>query len=143
MASSTKLQRIELLRRVPIFWGCSEKELREIAILAEERRAAPGTVLVEEGTPGSRFHVVAEGEATVRLRDEELARLGPGAFFGEMALLDHGPCAATVVADTDMHLLVLDPESFSDLLDRVPSVARKIIRVLVERLRKAEDAPCY
>ena len=61
--------------------------------------------------------------------------------FGEMSLLDHGPRAATIVADTPMHLLVLDPRSFVSLLDDVPSVARKILRVLAERLREVEKAP--
>jgi CRP-like cAMP-binding protein len=65
-------------------------------------------------------------------------RLGPGSFFGEMSLLDQGPRSATVTAETDMQLLVLGSPEFSSLVAEIPSVARRIMRVLAERLRAAE-----
>jgi CRP/FNR family transcriptional regulator, cyclic AMP receptor protein len=143
MPRRSKAEKIGLLKGVPLLWGCSEKELGRIAALVAEREVASGTALTREGQPGSEFFVVVDGNATVTLRGKKLATFGPGSFFGEMSLLDHGPCAATVTADSTLHVLTLDPQSFFDLLEDVPSVARKVIRVLAERLRSAEKAPTH
>jgi CRP-like cAMP-binding protein len=140
---STKSSKIDLLKGVRLFAACNDKELGRIASLVDEIDVQPGRVLTEEGTPGGEFFVVADGKATATLRKKKLATLGPGAFFGEMSILDHGPRAATITAETPMHLLVLDPRGFVSLLDDVPSVARKIMRVLAERLREVEKAPSH
>ena len=98
-----------------------------------------GKVLTREGEPGSEFFVVIEGQATVIVgKRGRIAPLGPGASFGEMSLLDQGPRTATVEAQTDMELLVLDARSFSSLLADVPSVARKVLAAMAARLRIAE-----
>lgn len=141
MARRGKTNKTQLLRNVSLFSACSTKELARIAALADEADVEPGRVLTREGTPGGEFFVIAEGQATASLRKKKLATLGPGSFFGEMSLLDHGPRSATVTADTAMHLLVVDPRSFASLIDDVPSVARKIMRTLAERLRNSEKAP--
>jgi CRP-like cAMP-binding protein len=140
---SSKSSKIKLLKGVRLFSACNDKELGRIASLADEIDVEPGRVLTKEGTPGGEFFVVADGLAIATLRKKKLATLGPGSFFGEMSILDHGPRAATITADTPMHLLVLDPRSFVTLLDDVPSVARKIMRVLAERLREVENAPSH
>ncbi len=80
------------------------------------------------------------GRATAFQGDQDLATFGPGGFFGEMALLDGGPRSATVVADEPMHLLVVDPRNFVRLVDETPTVARKMLRVLAERVRTLEEA---
>jgi CRP-like cAMP-binding protein len=138
---STKSGKIKLLKGVRLFSACNDKELGRIASLVDEIKVEPGRVLTEEGKPGGECFIIADGSAAATLRKKKLATLGPGSFFGEMSLLDHGPRAATVTATTPMHLLVLDPRSFTALLDDVPSVARKILRVLAERLRAVEKAP--
>jgi CRP/FNR family transcriptional regulator, cyclic AMP receptor protein len=130
---------VELLRAVPLFSACSKRELSRIASLADEIEVEKGKVLTREGDPGQEAFVVVDGRARVTLRDRgRVAALGPGACFGEMSLLDQGPRSATVAAETDMHLLVLDSRSFSSLLEEVPSVARKVLTAMAGRLRTVE-----
>ncbi|HZN15797.1 MAG TPA: cyclic nucleotide-binding domain-containing protein [Acidimicrobiales bacterium] len=138
---ATRSNKIKLLRAVRLFSACNDRELGRIASLVDEIKVEAGRVLTKEGAAGGEAFVIAEGRATATLRKKKLGSLGPGSLFGEMSLLDHGPRAATITADTPMHLLVLDPRSFVSLLDDVPSVARKILRVLAERLREVEKAP--
>jgi CRP-like cAMP-binding protein len=132
-----------LLSGVALFSPCARHELRRIAALADEIEAPKGKTLVREGDSGSEFFVVVEGTATARRRGRKVGTIGPGSFFGELALLDQGPRAATVTADTDMQLLVLTSRAFSSLLEDVPSVSRRILRGLAERLRSAEGAPTH
>ena len=95
-----------------------------------------GRVLAKEGTPGQEFVVVVEGTASATSRGEEVGQIGPGSFFGELALLDGGPRTATVRALTPMLVLVLDRSEFNHLVDRaIPSVGRKMLVTIAERLR--------
>ena len=131
--------KVELLRGVSLFSACSKRELSRIASLADQIEVPKGKVLTREGEPGSEFFVVIKGQATVIVgKRGRIAPLGPGASFGEMSLLDQGPRTATVEAQTDMQLLVLDARSFSSLLADVPSVARKVLAAMAGRLRVAE-----
>lgn len=132
-----------LLREVTLFAGCSDSELARIASLVDEVEVPAGRTLISEGAAGHECFVVAEGTAVATLRGEEIAKYGTGAIFGEMALLDHEPRAATVVSETQMRLLVLDRRRFASLLSGNNSVAQKVLRVLVERLRRTEDAPVW
>jgi CRP/FNR family transcriptional regulator, cyclic AMP receptor protein len=135
----SKDAKVELLGRVPLFSACSKRELARIASLADEVDVPEGKVLTREGDPGREFFVVVEGKARVVVGGRgRLSALGPGASFGEMSLLDQGPRSATVEAETDMELLVLDARSFSSLLNEVPSVARKVLAAMAGRLRVAE-----
>lgn len=139
-----KDRKIELLKKVSLFAPCGDKELRKIASLVDAVDVPEGKVLTKEGGPGHEFFVIAEGKAKVTLRGKKLAGdLGEGAFFGEMSLLDQGPRSATITALTPMHLYVLDSRSFSRFLDEAPTVSRKIMRGLAERLRKTDKAPTY
>jgi CRP-like cAMP-binding protein len=101
-------------------------------------RVPSGKVLVKEGAVGHEFFLILEGQAVVRRGGRRIAMLGPGQYFGEMALLDRGPRSATVVADTDMDLLVLGQREFSGLLDQVPSLSYKLLAVMAARLREAD-----
>ncbi len=130
--------KIDLLRGVSLFSACSNRELSRIASLADEIDVPEGRVLTRQGDVGREFFVVVDGRARASVRGRKSQRLRAGDSFGEMSLLDQGPRSATVTADTDMHLLVLDSRSFFALIEDVPSVARKIMRVLAERLRSAE-----
>ena len=131
-------QRVELLRGVDLFSQCSRTELKRVASLVTLIDAEPGEVLTREGQPGSELFVIASGSARVTLRGRELATLVPGDAFGEMALLDHGPRAATVTANTAMKLYVLGPAEFSSLLADVPQIGRRILKGLAHRLRETE-----
>jgi CRP/FNR family cyclic AMP-dependent transcriptional regulator len=135
----SKDAKVELLRGVPLFAACSKRELSRIASLADEIEVPEGRVLTREGDPGWECFVVVDGRATITVGDRaRVAPLGSGACFGEMSLLDQGPRSATVEAQTDMHLLVLDARSFSSMLEELPSVARKMLATMAGRLRVAE-----
>ena len=121
-----------------MFSACTNRELRRIASLADQIEVPKGKVLTRQGDPGWECFVITEGEAKATMRGRGSATLGPGSFFGEMALLDQGPRSATVTAESDMRLLVLSSRDFSALLEEVPSVARRMMRGLAERLREAE-----
>jgi CRP/FNR family cyclic AMP-dependent transcriptional regulator len=138
MRSPTKVQ---LLAEVPLFANCTKKELSRIASLADRVRVEAGRVLTEEGKPGKEFFVVEEGSARVTVRGKKRATLGPGDFFGEMALLDQGPRSATVASEGPMSLYVIGQREFIRLLDEVPFVARRVLTGMAKRLRSLENAP--
>ena len=126
-----------LLAGVPLFSACSRTQLQRIARLAERVEAQPNHRLTEEGQPGREFYVIESGRARVTLDGRTLDELGEGDFFGEMALLDQGPRAATVTALTTMRLLSFKSAEFGELLDAAPDVGRKILRGIARRLREA------
>jgi CRP-like cAMP-binding protein len=129
-------ERVELLKGVWLFERCTRKELAALARLATPVVVEQGRVLAKEGTPGKEFVVVVDGVASATVDGEEIGQVGPGSFFGDLALLDAGPRTATVRADTPMLVLVLDRSEFNSLLDRaIPSVGRRMLVTLAERLR--------
>jgi CRP-like cAMP-binding protein len=139
MSESTSQSPGELLAGVPLFADCDDRELAEIAGLARRRRAAAGTVLVTEGEPGTEFFVVVDGRASVSVGGEPVAELGPGSFFGEMALLDGGERMATVTAAGDIELLTLAREDFNRMLEvAMPALAPKLLNVVGRRVREQE-----
>jgi CRP/FNR family transcriptional regulator, cyclic AMP receptor protein len=139
----TRDKKIEVLQRVPLFSACSRRELERIASLADHEELPSGTVLTHEGRVGNEAFIIARGQAEARIGKKKVAVLGPGQMVGEMALIDRGPRSATVTAVTDVDVLVLDPRSFASLMDDVPSVARKVLKTIVQRLRDAEKAPTH
>jgi len=139
----SKKAKNQALSGVLLFSNCSRKELDHIASLLTEVEVDAGKVLAREGDAGREFCVILEGKASVSIGGKEIAVLGPGDFFGEMALLDQGPRVATVKAVTPMELAVLSPTEFSTLIEENPAVARKVLRVMASRLRAAEKAPTH
>jgi CRP-like cAMP-binding protein len=121
-----------------LFAGCSARELKSVQKLLEDVPAKAGRVLCKEGEYGSEFYLILEGSASVRRNNRKLAEVGPGQYFGELALLDRQPRSATVVADTDMRLLVLGRREFLGLVESVPSIARKMLAAMAVRLRDAD-----
>jgi CRP/FNR family transcriptional regulator, cyclic AMP receptor protein len=134
--------RVERLASVSLFRSCTQSELRELAGITTELDAPAGTVFCHEGATGSDCFVVVEGDADVTIGGEHVCTVGPGGFFGEMALLDGGPRVATVTAKSDMRLLVLSRQEFAALLTRVPAVSRRMLAAIGARLRLA-DARLY
>ena len=130
---------IESLRALELFSGCSDKLLRKLSRLGTEVHAKARQVLAREGDVGREFYVIVEGSASVEHDDQQIATLQRGDFFGEMALIDGKPRAATVVAGTPMTLFVFDPREFFSLLDDFPPVSRKILSTIAGRIRDAQD----
>ena len=129
---------LDQLADVPLFSAASRKDLQRIARASDEIAVKAGRVLVEQGRLGHEFFLILEGKASVRRNNRKVAELGPGQYFGELSLLDKGARDATVVADTDMKLLVLGQREFLGVLDDVPSLAYKILRIMAHRLREAD-----
>lgn len=136
-----KDRKVQLLGRVPLFGECNQSELRKIGSLADEIEVDKGTVLTREGMPGRECFIISSGKAKCTLRGKRLATYGPGDVFGEMALLDNEPRAATITAESDMVLFVVDGRSFWGLCEEAPSVTRKIMKAIAQRLRRVEKAP--
>jgi CRP-like cAMP-binding protein len=130
--------KIDLLGHLPLFRSCTSRELVELAKITTESQVPAGRILCHEGEIGRECFVVVEGEAMVTMSGARLADLGPGDLFGEMALLDDDPRVASVTAATDMRLLVLSRAEFQDLLAKMPTVTRRILRGVAARLRAAD-----
>lgn len=129
---------LDHLARVPLFSALSKKDLALVAKSAEDVKVDAGKVLVTEGSAGAEFFVIMDGKARVTRRGRKVADLGPGLFFGDLALLDRAPRNATVVADTPMEVLVLGQREFAALIDEVPGFAHKLLAGLARRLREAD-----
>ena len=137
-----KDQYLEHLAKVPLFSACSKKELQNIARASDDVEVPAGKVLVEEGKPGHEFFLIIDGSAAVKRGKKTVAKLGPGQYFGELALLDRGPRSASVVAKDDMEVLVLGQREFAGVIDEVPTLAHKLLTSMAQRLREA-DAKAY
>jgi CRP/FNR family transcriptional regulator, cyclic AMP receptor protein len=126
--------KVELLRGVPLFAGCSKSELQQIASLADELDLGEGATLSREGERGREFIVVAEGTVRVTRNGKTVRDLGSGDFIGEIALVADVPRTATVTATSPVRLLVVTDRAFRSVLDQMPSIATKVLQSLGERL---------
>ena len=126
--------KIELLKGVPLFAGCSKSELQRIAALADELDLGDGATLIREGERGREFIVVADGTVRVTRGGKHLRDLGAGDYVGEIALVADVPRTATVTATSPVRLLVVTDRAFRTVLDQMPSIATKVLQSLGERL---------
>lgn len=133
-------EHLEALRSVPLFSLLSDREL--LAVLRSARPVAfpPGATVIREGEQGKGFFVITDGRARVTLDESELATLGSGSYFGEMAVIDGGPRTATITAETQVSTLEITPGAFLHLVDMEPMIARSIQEELIRR-RKAAGGP--
>ena len=129
-----KNTKVELLKHVPLFSQCTQKELAAVAFVADEIDLREGRELTRQGTPGREFFVLVEGEADVRRNGRKLRTLKSGDFFGEIALLTKRPRTATVVARTPVRVLVVTDRAFRRMLEEFPEMQTKVLRALVDRL---------
>ena len=132
---------LELLRGVPLFEGLSVKELRAVLRCADEVTHYAGSTIVREGGTGAGFHLITDGRAEVVKEGRLLRRLGPGEYFGEIALIDGGLRTASVNAATDVRTLSISAWDFKPVLLDNPAIARKLLLVLCQRIRALEGAP--
>ena len=127
-------QKTDLIHKVPLFARCSRAELKEIAMLADEIDLHEGKEMTREGEPGREFFVLLEGTADVRKKSRKVNALGPGDFFGEIALLSREPRTATVIATSPVRALVITDRSFRRLLEESPQVQTKVMEAMAQRL---------
>ena len=130
---------LDHLAQVPLFSTCSRKDLQKLGKASDEIEVKQGKVLVEEGKPGHEFFLIEDGTAEVRRNNRKVATLARGQFFGELSLLDRGPRSATVIANSDMTLVVLGQREFLGVIDEVPAMAHKLLAALAGRLREADS----
>jgi CRP/FNR family cyclic AMP-dependent transcriptional regulator len=123
----------ELLRQVPLFAGCTKRELGEIATLADELALPEGATLITEGKQGHEFFLLLDGEVDVRMKARKVKSLGAGAWFGEMALVSSLPRNATVTALSPVRVLVVHEQAFRGLLRDSPEIQLKVMQTLADR----------
>ena len=126
--------KMELLKGVPLFAGCSKVELQRVASLADELDLADGATLIREGERGREFIVVVDGTVRVTRKGKKIRDLGAGDFIGEIALVSDVPRTATVTATSPVRLLVVTDRAFRGLIEQTPSIATKVLQSLGERL---------
>ena len=132
-----------LLRRVKILGNLADDQLSRFAQFMELQRVNQWTLIVKQGDAGDAMYLILEGELRVRLlageRETILATLGPGDFFGDLSLFDHGPRSADVVANVDSTLLKMSASGFEKLAQEAPDLATPFllstIRTLAARIR--------
>ncbi len=126
--------KVDLIRTVPLFAHCSRGEIAEVASIADEIDVPAGKELTREEDRGREFFVLLEGAVDVRRKGKKLNVLGPGDFFGEIALVSRSPRTATVTATADSRLLVVTASAFRGLLDHSPRIQLRVLEALADRL---------
>jgi CRP/FNR family transcriptional regulator, cyclic AMP receptor protein len=125
---------VEVLQRVPLFAGLERKELESIAGRMRERTFPEGQTVTEQGAGGAGFFVVESGEAQVSVDGVRRGTIGPGDYFGEIALLTGSERTATIVATTDLHCYGMTPWDFRPLVEGNPQIAWKLLQSMAEKL---------
>jgi CRP/FNR family transcriptional regulator len=125
----------DVLRKVPLFADLDNKELGQIASSMRERRFSPGDVVTQEGSGGVGFFVVEEGEAEVNVGGQARGSIGPGDYFGEIALINESPRTATLTAKTDMLCYGMTPWDFRPLVESNSAIAWKLLTAMAEKMR--------
>jgi CRP-like cAMP-binding protein len=129
---------LDAVRNVPLFNDLEEKDLEVLARQMHERRFPEGAAVTTEGATGAGFFVIAEGNADVSIAGEHRATLGPGDYFGEIALIDDGVRSASITAATDLLCYGLTPWEFRPFVEEHPQVAWALLQTLARRNRAAQ-----
>jgi CRP-like cAMP-binding protein len=129
---------LDHLASVSLFSACSKKELQAVARATDEVDLSAGRTLCEQGTIGREAFIIVDGTAEVRRNGKKVATLGPGTCVGELALLDHGPRTASVIAKTDMKALVIGAREFAGVVDEIPPIAHKLMKALAAKVRELD-----
>jgi CRP-like cAMP-binding protein len=131
--------RIDLLRRVPLFSDLERREIEELAGSLKERTFSAGETVAQEGQGAVGFFVIEDGDARVTVRGEPRGRLGAGDYFGEIALIAESDRTATIIAETDLRCLGMTFWDFRPFVESNGRVAWKMLQALAKRLRDVEQ----
>jgi CRP-like cAMP-binding protein len=142
MATHTD-QKLELLKQTPLLAELGRRELEEVGRLVDEIDVAAGKVLMRQGETGREFFVLVDGSVGIDRDGTRVRALGPGDFFGEIALLSEGPRTATATAETPTKLLVLGHREFHSLMSQYPSIQTSVLNCLASRLRGLEPEAAH
>lgn len=135
-------EKLDLLHRIPLFNGFDKRRLERLSMLADEVDVGAGKVLMRQGETGADMMVLVRGRVAVERDGEQVNSLGPGDFFGEIALVDGGPRTATVTAAEPSTLLVITHRDFHSMMEEFPEVAGQVMNALANRVRTLDpDAP--
>jgi CRP/FNR family cyclic AMP-dependent transcriptional regulator len=129
------MDKVELVRAIPLFGELDERAIQAVAALARERDAHAGEVLMREGDPGETFLVIVDGTVRVERGGEPVRSMMAGGFLGEVALVEHGPRTATASCVTDCRLLEIGAHEFERLIATFPDVRTKILTAMARRTR--------
>jgi CRP-like cAMP-binding protein len=128
---------VAALEQVPLLAEVSNRDRKRLAQSMKERMFPPGKQVVVEGRNGVGFFIIVEGSAAVSVGNEVITVLGPGDYFGEMALIQGGERTATITADSELRCLSLTAWDFKRFVAEHPSVAWALLQALAQRLREA------
>ena len=142
MATQTD-QKLELLKRTPLLSDLGRRELEEVERLLDEVDVPAGRVLMREGDAGREFFVLVTGTVVIDRGGTRIRTMGPGDFFGEIALLAEGPRTATATADGPATLLVLGHREFHSLMDKYPAIRTSVLDALAKRIRNLEPEAAH
>ena len=129
---------VETIAKIPLFADLEKRELERIADSFKERRYGAGETIATEGKSGAGFFVIGEGTAVVTVHGNERATLGPGDYFGEIALIDEGARTATLTAESDMTCYGMTFWEFRPIVESDARIAWKLLQALARKLRAAE-----
>ncbi len=130
--------KVDTLRKVPLFSHCSPRELEFLATRTDEVSLNPGRILIEEGQPTESFFVLLAGEVEVSRKGRPVRRMAPGDFFGEIGMLDRGSATATVKTTQPTEALVMSHAQFRDAIKANDALALQVITAMAERLRATD-----
>lgn len=133
-------EKLDLLHSIPLFARFDRQHLERLGMLTEEVDVPAGKVLIRQGELGDDLMVLVTGKVVVERDGTRVNELGPGDFFGEIAIIDHGPRTATVTAESPSRLLVVNHRDFRVLMDEFPQVAVTVLLCLAERVRGLDRA---
>src|SRR5918994_4488843 len=130
---------VDLLKRVPLFSDLDDRELQEIASGMKQRTFSAGQEIAVEGQSGVGFFVIEDGTATVTVHGDEVRTLGPGDYFGEVALITQGARTATVTADSDLRTYGMTFWEFRPLVEDTPSIAWNLLQSAVKQYDQSSE----
>ena len=135
--------KLDMLRSIPIFAKCGRSGLEQVAQLVDEVDLPDGHVLIREGQSGHEMFIVVSGQARAERRGRKVADFGPGAVFGEMALISEGPRNATITAVGPLRVMVVGHREFHSLMDLHPDFRMQILEGLANKVRALEESEIH
>jgi CRP/FNR family cyclic AMP-dependent transcriptional regulator len=134
-------EKLEKLRRVPLFAELGKSDIERLGMIADEIDLPDGRILTREGASGSEFFIITSGDVEIERGGRLLSTLGPGEFLGEIALIDGAPRTATARAKGPIRVMVVGRAGFHNLMEEFPSIRTSVLQALAKRIRQNEPSP--